>query len=384
MFFGDMHPTCGGQAFPNPLASSNPFENPYAFQYNRFIGARGHAAAMLYTRQLPRVASKVHEMVAAMCNDRRGIAVTATLFSTVNTGAFVRLGDPRVSLSDTFFATQARSPLAKLWGAFWDTVPEGHEFILRGAGTGGNLMALPPSSNSSPPAMHPATAEGERERKRQKQDGWLTFVDRAPCMEVSPLRFFGVAMRMKAPEVPKGKALFVRFCRTLSENAGCDVVMLPEDGDEEVIPLSRVITVFLENADDPDDPNDSRHWDDENSGDGDVVEDEDGWDVSRLENSGRVDAVAAAAAAADANARTLVGCSEAAEDIVLRVKKTEQMPMLPGGPTAGDFRKQQGEMSARQTEEQRRQIDQMTRTNRRQQRQDWKKQNARAGFRSAG
>lgn len=242
MFFADLHPICGRQHFPNPMAARNPFANPTAFEYLPSIGPRGGAAAALYTRQLPRIAGKVHQLVTPMCGRPEDLRVTTTLFSAVNGGAFVRLGDPTVSISDTFFALQRRSMLGKWWGAFWDKVPEGHEFILRGAGTGGVRAA----QHEPLPHLHPATAEGARDTKRLAKDGWATFVDRSPCMAVSPLRLFGVAVELEIVHLPEHHAVTVQFCKTLDPQQTCDVVTLYSDDGAISVPVSRVININIE------------------------------------------------------------------------------------------------------------------------------------------
>eukprot|EP00939_MAST-03C_sp_MAST-3C-sp1_P000702 g702.t1 len=179
--FFNIYPRCDGRPFPNPHAKE-PFANPHTFPVEQLIGPRGYAAITLFPRQLPRLAGKVHDFIRAidLCQRNRSLAVTASVFSSVNDGPFRRIVDPSKNLSLLHFFRASRiGRLQGLFDALADKPPARFEYILRNFANGRDF---------------PSQAE--------LGNGWKLLVDRAPCLAYDPVRFFDNAVSFRVIRSP--------------------------------------------------------------------------------------------------------------------------------------------------------------------------------------
>ena len=207
LFFADLKPTCNGTPFPNPINDAT--QHPHAFPYLQAIGPRGWAALSNFTRQFPSVAATVRDVIQPMCADG-DVRVTASVHSSANDGPFVRLVDPTVNLVGVFDAIQARGPVDTVLDALTDKVPDGHEFILRRAGS----LEAP------------------------QEPGWYTLVDRAACLRDDPIDMFGVPVGVKVIQSPV--PLFAQVCPD-GASAQCRVV--PLSSSETRLPKARSVAI---------------------------------------------------------------------------------------------------------------------------------------------
>jgi hypothetical protein len=155
------------------------------------------------------VASTVRDVIQPMCGAGE-VRVIASVHSSTNDGPFVRLIDPTVDLVEVYDAIQARGPVDIVMDAMADKAPDGHAFILRGAGR----LEAP------------------------QEVGWYTIVDRTPCLRDDPIDLFGVSVAVKVVESPV--PLFAKVCPK-GAAARCDVV--PLSSSETRLPMARSIAI---------------------------------------------------------------------------------------------------------------------------------------------
>jgi len=117
--------------------------------------------------------------------------MVATYFTRLNgRGPFARLVDPTVDLVSVAEAQRRRGSLDTAWGAFTDTPPRGHEFILEGVGS-----------------LRDEAIQAQRAYERMlPQFSYHVLSDRAACLSARPLwlRPAGHPMLVIPVKVPAG------------------------------------------------------------------------------------------------------------------------------------------------------------------------------------
>jgi len=156
-----------------------------------------------YPRLLPRISTGLagimeqHKTCARKGLPQAKIAVRCAFFVQVNgVGPFVRTVDPSVNLVEVQQALKRRGFLEVFWQSLIDTVPAGHEIILRGSG--GRYTR--------------AEANELAEKKRLFNRPAHLVIDRAACLAIAPLRLRPLGHAVNVAVVAAPRAITVTSC----------------------------------------------------------------------------------------------------------------------------------------------------------------------------
>jgi len=228
MHLFSVYPLCQSDPYPNPRAFQDPTVGPNEFDFVNLIGIRGYTALNLFPRQLPRFASYVRASIASSgaCPASK-VAVTVSMFASVDDGPYVRLVDPSKNIAFAHDMKMRRGMLASWMDAATDSAPPGFDHLLR------NFRAE-------------AMVRQYAETTGDDDDDWHYLVDRSPCLAFDPVRFYSVAVTIRAIKTPK--PIRIKRCDDVRE-ASCHLLEMREGDVFRAKGISRMVYVGIVEGD---------------------------------------------------------------------------------------------------------------------------------------
>eukprot|EP01047_Picozoa_sp_COSAG01_P035702 COSAG01_NODE_2755_length_7137_cov_3.530548_2_plen_432_part_00 len=181
-----------------------PFEDERTLPLNNALGVRHRALLGLFPRQLMRVAGGFARLIQLRAPAGQRVGVRATLFVQLNGhGLFSRLIDPTIDLALANDARKARTWPEVALGVLTDSMPPGHEFILRRSG-------------ASMPAAEADALALKLSKTRFGSRAVHLLADRSSCLHGNPLwlKALGSRVEVLLLKAPNNGNLVVNACAT--------------------------------------------------------------------------------------------------------------------------------------------------------------------------